>query len=202
MFGGLNPKQMEYVRDIHASGQHLLTLINDILDLAKIEAGRMELDVRAFDIRAALQNCRTLIRERAQSHGLKLVFDVPEDIGAWAGDERKLKQIVINLLSNAVKFTPTHGEVRLTARREGDWLCVVVKDTGPGIRPQDQELVFEEFRQLAPHAGKNEGTGLGLALARRFAQLHGGDIVLQSAPGEGAAFTVRLPRQPAPPADA
>jgi signal transduction histidine kinase len=195
MFGDLNPKQMEYVRDIHASGQHLLTLINDILDLAKIEAGRMELDVQAFDVRAALENCRTLIRERAQRHGLKLVFDVPPGLGTWLGDERKLKQIVINLLSNAVKFTPMHGEVRLTARRGEEALEITVADTGPGIAPQDQQLVFEEFRQLPHGEGKHEGTGLGLALARRFAELHGGTISLASEKGRGAAFTVRLPRR-------
>jgi signal transduction histidine kinase len=202
MFGELNPKQMEYVRDIHSSGQHLLSLINDILDLAKIEAGRMELDVRAFDVRSALENCRTLIRERAQSHGLRLVFDVPDDIGTWLGDERKLKQIVINLLSNAVKFTPLRGEVRLSARRDEDTLCVTVRDTGPGISPEDQALLFEEFRQLEPDAGRHEGTGLGLALARRFAQLHGGDITLRSERGNGAEFTVTLPRRLPEPARA
>ena len=202
MFGTLNPKQMEYVRDIHSSGQHLLSLINDILDLAKIEAGRMELDVRAFDVRSALENCRTLIRERAQSHGLRLVFDVPEDIGTWVGDERKLKQIVINLLSNAVKFTPLRGEVRLSARRDEEALCVTVSDSGPGIDPEDQALLFEEFRQLEPDAGRHEGTGLGLALARRFARMHGGDIALRSERGKGAEFTVTLPRRLPEPAHA
>jgi signal transduction histidine kinase len=193
---------MEYVRDIHASGQHLLTLINDILDLAKIEAGRMELDAQAFDVRSALENCRTLIRERAQGQGLKLAFDVPADIGTWLGDERKLKQIVINLLSNAVKFTPMHGEVRLVARREDEGLVVTVSDTGPGIAAKDQDLVFEEFRQLRQGGGKQEGTGLGLALARRFAELHGGTITLVSEKGKGAAFTVRLPRRLPEAADA
>ncbi len=196
MFGDLNPKQMEYVRDIHASGQHLLSLINDILDLSKIEAGRMELDVQGFEVAAALANCRTLIRERAQGHGLRLLFDVPADIGNWVGDERKLKQIVINLLSNAVKFTPEGGEVRLLARREADALVVRVSDTGPGIAAADQAVVFEEFRQLVNMgAGKHEGTGLGLSLARRLAQLHGGDITLESEKGRGAAFIVRLPRE-------
>lgn len=162
----------------------------------------MELDVQPFDVRLALENCRTLIRGRAHSQGLRLVFDVPADIGTWAGDERKLKQIVINLLSNAVKFTPMHGEVRLAARRDAEALTVTVSDTGPGIAPEDQALVFEEFRQLAPGAGRHEGTGLGLALARRFAQLHGGDIALESERGKGATFTVRLPHHATEPARA
>jgi len=202
MFGELNPKQMEYVRDIHSSGQHLLSLINDILDLSKIEAGRMELDAQPFDVRAALENCRTLIRERAQAHGLRLVFDVAPDVGTWVGDERKTKQIVVNLLSNAVKFTPPRGEVRLHARREEDSLVVSVSDTGPGIAPEDQAVVFEEFRQLRHSGAKHEGTGLGLALARRFARLHGGDIVLASERGRGSTFTVRLPHRLPAPADA
>jgi signal transduction histidine kinase len=195
MFGDLNPKQMEYVRDIHSSGQHLLSLINDILDLAKIEAGRMELDVQAFDVRAALENCRTLIRERAQGHGLRLVFDVAPDIGTWMGDERKLKQIVINLLSNAVKFTPARGEVRLAARRDEESLAITVSDTGPGIAAKDQALVFEEFRQIGHGKGKQEGTGLGLSLSRRFAELHGGALTVESEVGRGSTFTVRLPRR-------
>ncbi len=196
MFGELNPKQMEYVRDIHASGQHLLSLINDILDLSKIEAGRMELDVQGFDVAAALSNCRTLIRERAQGHGLRLSFEVPADLGIWIGDERKVKQVVINLLSNAVKFTPQGGEVRLTARRDGDTLEIRVCDTGPGIAAPDHAAVFEEFRQLHNTGlAKHEGTGLGLSLARRLVQLHGGAITLESSKGHGACFIVRLPRE-------
>jgi signal transduction histidine kinase len=198
MFGDLNPKQMEYVQDIHASGQHLLSLINDILDLSKIEAGRMELDVRRFDVASALENCRTLIRERALRQGLALEFRVEEGLGTWKADERKFKQIVLNLLTNAVKFTPAGGKVQVRAANGGDWLEVIVADTGPGIAPSDHQVIFEEFRQLrAEGESKNEGTGLGLALTRRLVQLHGGEILLDSAVGHGATFIVRLPREPA-----
>jgi signal transduction histidine kinase len=197
MFGELNAKQMEYVRDINASGQHLLSLINDILDLAKIEAGRMELDVRRFDVAAALENCRALIRERAHRQQLTLEFRVEPALGLWAADERKFKQIMLNLLTNAVKFTPSGGSVRVEAANGGDWLEVHVTDTGPGIAKEDQRAIFEEFRQLKVHGGaKNEGTGLGLALTRRLVELHGGAIAVDSDLGRGARFSVRLPRQP------
>ena len=200
MFGELNDKQMEYARDIHSSGQHLLSLINDILDLSKIEAGRMELDPRAFDVGAALDNCRTLIRERARGRGLRLTFGVPESLGTWIADERKFKQIVVNLLSNAVKFTPPGGEVRLGARMDPDALVISVSDTGPGIAPEDHAVIFEEFRQLKPSGNaKHEGTGLGLALAQRLARLHGGSMRVESAKGKGATFTVRFPRLPSAP---
>jgi signal transduction histidine kinase len=197
MFGELNAKQLEYVQDIHASGQHLLSLINDILDLSKIEAGRMELDPQAFDVAAALDNCRTLIRERARGRGLRLSFGVPDNLGQWVGDARKFKQIVLNLLSNAVKFTPPGGEVSLAARNEPDALVVAVTDTGPGIAPADQAIIFEEFRQLKVLGDPKEGTGLGLALTRRLVELHGGTIRVESAKGRGATFTVRFPRAPA-----
>ena len=198
MFGELNPKQMQYVRDIHGSGQHLLSLINDILDLAKIEAGRMELDVRPFRVAAALDNCRTLIRERAHRQGLRLDFEVAPELGEWPGDERKFKQVVVNLLSNAVKFTPAGGAVRLRAACEGGMLVVDVEDTGPGIAPEDHDAIFREFVQL--RGGKQEGTGLGLALVRRLAELHGGGVSLASRPGRGSRFTVRFARVE-PPAD-
>jgi signal transduction histidine kinase len=199
MFGPLNAKQLEYVGDINGSGQHLLSLINDILDLAKIEAGRMELDVRRFDVASALENCRTLIRERAHRQGLTLDFEVAQGLGTWQADERKFKQIVLNLLTNAVKFTPAGGRVKVAASNGGDWLEVSVDDTGPGIAPADHERIFEEFRQLrAEGEAKNEGTGLGLALTRRLVELHGGAIELDSDLGRGARFVVRLPREPSP----
>jgi signal transduction histidine kinase len=199
MFGPLNAKQLEYVGDINGSGQHLLSLINDILDLAKIEAGRMELDVRRFDVASALENCRTLIRERAHRQGLTLDFEVAQGLGTWQADERKFKQIVLNLLTNAVKFTPAGGRVKVAASNGGDWLEVSVDDTGPGIAPADHDRIFEEFRQLrAEGEAKNEGTGLGLALTRRLVELHGGAIELDSDLGRGARFVVRLPREPSP----
>ncbi|MGH8672823.1 MAG: ATP-binding protein [Burkholderiales bacterium] len=194
MFGELNEKQADYVKDIHSSGKHLLELINDILDLSKIEAGRMELEPSEFHLPAMLETALTLVRERAMRHGIELSLDVAPEIDNVHGDERKLKQVTVNLLSNAVKFTPEGGSVRLGARVNGAAVEVYVADTGVGIAPEDQALVFEEFRQVGTDsARKAEGTGLGLALAKKFVELHGGAIRLESAPGRGSTFTFTLP---------
>ena len=194
MFGELNDKQMEYVRDIYASGQHLLSLINDILDLSKIEAGRMELDIHEFDVRAAVANCCTLIRDRAQRQKLKLESTVGAEVGRWPADERKFKQILLNLMSNAVKFTSPGGMVAVRVRVEDNWLAVSVADTGIGIAAEDRAAIFEEFRQLhAPGEAKHEGTGLGLSLSRRLVELHGGRITVESVAGKGSTFTARFP---------
>jgi signal transduction histidine kinase len=194
MFGEVNEKQAEYLKDIHESGRHLLSLINDILDLSKIEAGRMELEVSTFDLPAALSNAMTLIRERAQRHGIELGMEVDPALGAFSGDERKFKQIMLNLLSNAVKFTPDGGKVDVLAKRANGAVEVAVRDTGIGIAPEDQQAVFEEFRQVGrDQMRKAEGTGLGLALTKRFVELHGGAIRLHSTPGQGSTFTVSLP---------
>jgi signal transduction histidine kinase len=194
MFGELNEQQADYLQDIRSSGSHLLTLINDILDLSKIEAGRMELEAAPFSLVAALDNAVTLVRERAQSHGIKLTLDVSPDVDTIVADERKLKQIVVNLLANAVKFTPDGGAVTLGARRENGEIRLAVRDSGIGIAPEDQERIFEEFQQ-ASHQGERsrEGTGLGLALSKRMVELHGGTITVESAPGKGSTFTVALP---------
>jgi signal transduction histidine kinase len=197
MFGVLNEKQKEYVDDIHASGRHLLSLINDILDLSKIEAGRMELDVTTFDIRQALTNALTLVGERAARRGIALESDIDESLADMAGDERKVKQILLNLLSNAVKFTPEGGRVTLTARGADASVVIAVCDTGVGISPEDQEHIFEEFRQVgSDYARKVEGTGLGLTLTRRFVELHGGEIVVESEPRVGSEFRITLPLEP------
>jgi signal transduction histidine kinase len=194
MFGELNEKQADYVNDIHSSGRHLLALINDILDLSKIEAGRMELEPSEFDLPAMLETALTLVRERASRHGIALALEVAPEVGSVIGDERKLKQVTLNLLSNAVKFTPQGGAVRLAARRDGASIEVSVADTGVGIAPEDQALVFEEFRQVgSDSARKAEGTGLGLALAKKFVELHGGALRLESAVGRGSTFTFTLP---------
>jgi signal transduction histidine kinase len=202
MFGDVNEKQLEYLKDIHTSGHHLLSLINDILDLSKIEAGRMELDLASVNLPMLLDNCTTLVRERASRQGLTLALDVADDVGDWVADVRKVKQIVINLLSNAVKFTPAGGRVTLRARRVGDEVEIAVIDTGVGIAPDQQALVFEEFRQAGgDYLRKAEGTGLGLSLARRFVELHGGRIRVDSAPGRGSTFAFVLPqRAPVEPA--
>jgi two-component system, NtrC family, sensor kinase len=194
LFGDMNEKQEDYLKDIHSSGGHLLSLINDILDLSKIEAGRMELELSEFSLPATLQNAMTLVRERAQTHGIVLDLRLDPQLGEIRADERKLKQIALNLLSNAVKFTPAGGRVELDARMNGSSVEVSVKDTGVGIAEKDCEAVFEEFRQVGrDYTTKHEGTGLGLALTRRFVELHGGKIWLQSEPGKGSTFTFTLP---------
>ena len=194
MFGEVNDKQLEYLRDIHSSGHHLLTLINDILDLSKIEAGRMDLELASFDLGELLDSATMLVRERAGRHGLTLALDLTEGLGEWVADQRKVKQVVINLLSNAVKFTPAGGSVTVRARRLDGSVEIAVIDTGVGIAADQQALVFEEFRQAAgDHLRKSEGTGLGLALAKRFVELHGGTIRVESAPGRGSTFAFMLP---------
>jgi signal transduction histidine kinase len=194
MFGEVNEKQLDYLNDINSSGQHLLSLINDILDLAKIEAGRMELDLARFDPAQAIDNTLTLIRERATRQGIALTLEAATDIGECVADARKFKQIMLNLLSNAVKFTPEGGRVSVRARRANGGLEIAVSDTGIGIAEADQKLVFEEFRQASgDYLKKSEGTGLGLALTRSFVELHGGRISLQSEVGKGSTFTFTLP---------
>ncbi len=194
LFGDLNEKQDDYLKDIHSSGRHLLTLINDILDLAKVEAGRMELEASAFDLASALSNAMTLVRERAQRHGITLGQHVDPSLGEITADERKFKQILVNLLSNAVKFTPDGGRIDVTARHEDNSAIVAVRDTGIGIAVEDQAAVFEEFRQVGrSYTNKQEGTGLGLALTKKFVELHGGHIWLESAPGKGSTFTFTIP---------
>jgi signal transduction histidine kinase len=193
MFGELTDKQAEYVNDIHTSGAHLLSLINDILDLSKVEAGRMELDVGAFNVPLAIDNALTLIKERAGRHGIALECTIDPAVGEIHADERKTKQILLNLLSNAVKFTPDGGRVAVTAHAIAGGVEISVSDTGIGIAPEDCAAVFDEFRQIGPNSDrKAEGTGLGLALAKKFVALHGGELDVTSVVGKGSAFTFSL----------
>jgi signal transduction histidine kinase len=196
MFGDLNEKQDDYLRDILASGRHLLSLINDILDLSKIEAGRMELELREFDLPAAAHNAMTLVRERAQRRGVQLTAEISPEVTNVVGDERKLKQVMLNLLTNAVKFTGQGGSVTLRVGREGEAVQVSVVDTGVGIAAEDHEKIFEAFRQArgTSHAGKTEGTGLGLTLSRKIVDLHGGRLWVVSKPQEGSTFSFTLPK--------
>jgi GAF domain-containing protein/anti-sigma regulatory factor (Ser/Thr protein kinase) len=194
MFGELNEKQAEYTEDILSSGRHLLSLINEILDLSKVEAGRMELELAEFDLPLAIDNARTFVRERATKHGINLDVTVDERLGDFVGDERKIKQILLNLLSNAVKFTPEGGRIGINARQADGAVEISVSDTGIGIAPEDQAKIFEEFRQVGgDYAHKKEGTGLGLTLAKKFAELHGGKIWVESEVGKGSTFTFTLP---------
>src|SRR4029450_5887046 len=155
---------------IYASGTHLLSLINDILDLSKIEAGRMELELTDFHLPTALDNALPLVRERAGRRGIALHAEVDERLDQIQADERKLRQVVLNLLSNAIKFTPEGGRIEVRAVPVDGSLEVSVSDTGVGIAPEDQEAIFEEFRQVGTAAKKVEGTGLGLALCRKFVE--------------------------------
>jgi len=193
LFGEINEKQTEYLNDILESGRHLLSLINDILDLSKIEAGRMELEATDFDLPSAIENALTLVRERASRRGIALERTIDERLGMIRADERKVKQVLLNLLSNALKFTPEGGRIDVRAARREGMAEISVTDTGVGIAPEDQEAVFEEFRQVGTAAKRIEGTGLGLALSRKFIELHGGKIWVKSQIGEGSTFTFTLP---------
>jgi len=194
LFGELNEKQAEYTSDILTSGQHLLSLINEILDLSKVEAGRMELELASFDLPLAIDNARTFVRERAVKHGITLDVDVDDRLGEYIGDERKIKQILLNLLSNAVKFTPEGGRISISASKTDHGAEISVSDTGIGIAPEDQPKIFEEFRQVGSDSmHKTEGTGLGLTLAKKFVELHGGRIWVESEVGRGSTFTFTLP---------
>jgi len=193
MFGELNEKQEEYLKDIYASGTHLLSLINDILDLSKIEAGRMELELSDFNLPTAIENALMLVRERAGRRSIALQTDIDARLGQVQGDERKIRQVILNLLSNAIKFTPEGGRIDVSAAPKDGLVEVSVSDTGIGIAPEDQEKVFEEFRQVGTAAKKVEGTGLGLTLCRKFVELHGGRIWVKSQEGVGSTFTFTIP---------
>jgi len=194
LFGEMNPKQAEYLQDIHASGQHLLALINDILDLSKIEAGKLELVPSRVHLPTAIANALLLVHERAAHRGVTLSSEIDPGLGEIEADERKLKQVLINLLGNAVKFTDAGGAVTVRAARTDDGGSrVEVRDTGIGIAPEHHELIFEEFRQVADSTRKQEGTGLGLALVKRLVVLHGGKAWVQSALGQGSTFCFTIP---------
>ncbi len=219
LLGPLTAEQKESVGDIRNSGQHLLSLINDILDLSKVEAGQMVLDPEPFCVKDMLDACLSIVRERALRHGIVLELEADQRLGDIVADIRKAKQILYNLLSNAVKFTPDGGKVRLVARRVGreavkieppegmaaralplppggyaEFLEIAVCDNGIGIGEADLGRLFQAFLQLdSSLARRYEGTGLGLALVRKLCALHGGTVGVVSAPGKGACFIVWLP---------
>ncbi len=194
MLGDLNSKQEEYLHDIMTSGLDLLSLINDILDLSKVEAGRMELDLNTFDLPMLLDNTLRFVKERASRHGIQLTLEVDERLGEFTGDERKVKQVLLNLLSNALKFTPDGGRIILKTASADGLTQISVSDTGIGIATENLQQIFEEFQQIrGDHEGKGEGTGLGLALAKKFVELHGGTIWVESVVGRGSTFTFTLP---------
>jgi signal transduction histidine kinase len=193
-FGELNPRQLEYSRNIIDSAQLLSALINDILDLATIEAGYMQLETRDVDIHALMSGVMTLAYERARNQGLRLEFDCPADIGTLPADERRLKQALFNLVSNAIKFTPGGGSITLRARREKGGVALSVVDTGIGVPAEDQARIFEKFER---GQGREAGVGLGLSLVKSLVDLHGGTIDLKSARGTGTTVTIHIPEAPA-----
>jgi len=181
------------LQKIAAAAKHQLSLINDILDLSKVEAGRMELELTAFDLDTAIDNALTLVRERASRRSIVLGRAIDDPLGTIRADERKVKQVLLNLLSNALKFTPEGGRIDVRAAVNEGVAEISVTDTGVGIAPEDQKVIFEEFRQVGTADKKVEGTGLGLSLARKFIELHGGRIWVKSQVGEGSTFTFTLP---------
>jgi signal transduction histidine kinase len=195
LFGEVNEKQEEYLEDIHSSADHLLELINDILDLSKVEAGQVELEKTSFSLREALERSVVIVRERALKNGVQLTLESNGDVELVEGDERRIRQVLFNLLSNAVKFTPHGGTVDVSSARLDGEVHVSVTDTGPGIAPEDQKRIFEEFQQTDIGAEEREGTGLGLALSKKLVELHGGRIWVESELGAGSTFTFTLPAE-------
>jgi signal transduction histidine kinase len=192
MFGELNERQIAYVKDVLEAGRHLLSLINDVLDLAKIEAGKMELELAEVAVPDVLRAAVSMHSEHASRSGVALALDTEPDEITITADERRVRQVVFNLVSNAVKFTPADGHIDVSARLDDGQVEIAVADTGPGIATEDLETIFEEFEQTSE--GKQaEGTGLGLPLSRKLVELHGGRLWAESTPGKGSTFHFTLP---------
>jgi two-component system, NtrC family, sensor kinase len=197
LFGQINEKQAEYLDDILDSSRHLQSLIDDVLDLSKVEAGQIDLHVAPFSLPEALERGVVIVRERATREGVHVSMSSEPGVQTVVGDERRIVQVIFNLLSNAVKFTPPGGTVDVTAARRDGEVRVSVTDTGPGIAPEDQDRIFEEFQQADAGKEQPDGTGLGLALSKRLVELHGGRIWVDSEHGKGSTFVFTLPTRPA-----
>jgi signal transduction histidine kinase len=196
MFGSIgDPRYREYAGDINHSGRHLLAVINDLLDMSKIDAGQLELNREQIDLVEVAAGCRRLVAERAERAGVDLVADWRPDLTVpLLADQVRLKQILLNLLSNAIKFTPIGGRVEIALRNGVDWAEIVVRDTGIGMRSEDILIAMRPFRQVdSSLARQQQGTGLGLPITKRLVELHCGELRVESAPGAGTAVTVRLP---------
>ena len=196
--GEVNAQQAEYLDDIVTSANHLLALINDVLDLSKVEAGQVELQVAPFSLRDALERGVSMVREQATTNGVQVALHANGGLDAVTGDERRIRQVIFNLLSNAVKFTEEGGLVDVGAEQRNGKVEVSVTDTGPGIAREDLDRIFEEFQQTEAGARQHEGTGLGLALSKRFVEMHGGRIWCESELGKGSTFHFTLPVGPVP----
>jgi signal transduction histidine kinase len=193
-FGPLTDKQKEYVRDIYESGDHLLSLINDILDLSKIEVGKLTLEIKKIALGPKIERALVFVREKAMAHGISLETKISEDLPDVFADERAILQILVNLLSNAVKFTPDGGRVEIKSYPQGDFIAVDVLDTGMGIAIEDQKKIFRLFEQLSVSSPyKREGTGLGLSIAQSLVTAMGGIITVKSELSKGSCFTFTLP---------
>ena len=196
IYGDLNAKQLQYVTAIYNSGEHLLELINNLLDIAKIEAEKEKLFLEKILIKEICQETLELIEDKAKEQGLQLIFLLESTKGYCIADRGRIKQILVNLLSNAVKFTEK-GTITLQVTTTQERTEFAVIDTGIGIKEEDQKKLFEPFSQIAtPLHRKEKGTGLGLVLSRKLARLHGGDISMKSTDGEGSCFTLHLPNHP------
>ena len=197
MFGPLgDPKYIEYASDINASGTHLLDVINDILDISKIEAGEVEVSDEAVDLPTLVESAIKMLREQAEDRNVTLSRIFPSDCPRLRADPRHIKQIVINLVSNAVKFTPPKGTIKLEISKDAmNALSIIVEDTGIGIKPENIATVLEPFGQVGDiYSRSHEGTGQGLPLAKSLAELHGGTVKIVSQPGQGTTVTIRFPR--------
>lgn len=215
--GDITDKQKEYIQDIWGSGKHLLRLINDMLDLSKIEAGMMELDLSEVDIKELIEGTMLMFKEKAIKHKIKFTSNIPDDIGSVTADAVKIKRVLLNLLGNAFKFTDDGGAVSVRARRihdtrymmqdkdimyresgivhpDGNFDKISVADTGIGISPEDQKRLFQPFQQLESTLTKKyEGTGLGLSISKRIVEFHGGRIWAESEEGKGSRFIFVIP---------
>jgi signal transduction histidine kinase len=191
--GEVSAKQAEYLDDILTSANHLLALINDVLDLSKVEAGQVDLQVAPFSLQDALERGVSMVRERATTDGVQVTLHANGGLDVVTGDERRIRQVIFNLLSNAVKFAPAGGVVDVSATQVNGEARVFVADTGPGIAAEDLDRIFEEFQQTEAGARQQEGTGLGLALSKRFVEMHGGRIWCDSEVGKGSTFVFTLP---------
>jgi signal transduction histidine kinase len=194
--GTLSSRQAAYAEDIHQAGRHLLELINDSLDLARIEAGRIEIETESLHVEPFLRDSLRVVREEATRKGIRLLLEVDPEVTTVEADERKLRQVLFNLLANAIRFTDRDGTVALRTRADSETLHIAVADSGVGIAVADQGRIFGEFEQAGTPEDRRGGTGLGLALAKRLVELHGGRLALESAPGKGSTFTVLLPLTP------
>jgi signal transduction histidine kinase len=193
LYGPLPDKAMKALERVQANGKHLLGLINDVLDLSKIEAGQLTLALEDYALAQIVQTVRSTAESLAKAKGIVLTANVQDGIPIGRGDERRLTQVLLNLVGNAIKFTD-HGSVEITARMVDFSFEIAVKDTGPGIAPEDQRKVFEEFQQVDNSSTRQKGgSGLGLAISKRIVEMHGGTIDVQSVLGEGSTFRIMVP---------